>query len=178
MGADQCEDGRLSNLHPIIIRPSLSDEQTGFCLGIMYRIPRKFPTHKGRAVTITYATFLVRLIVLGKKSVNRQAFDDLKQQIPLMAICRRMIGSRRGPFSRGPLMGLCPLHRDHHPSFLVDPNKDLFCRRLRHIRASGRLPALARGGQGDGAPWPTGPFRSPDNAALNQGPSLMCRDGG
>jgi DNA primase len=23
-------------------------------------------------------------------------------------------------------MGLCPLHRDHHPSFLVDPNKGLF----------------------------------------------------
>jgi DNA primase len=23
-------------------------------------------------------------------------------------------------------MGLCPLHRDHKPSFLVDPNKDLF----------------------------------------------------
>ncbi len=33
----------------------------------------------------------------GKKSMNRQALDELKQQIPLAgAICRRMIGSRRG----------------------------------------------------------------------------------
>ena len=23
-------------------------------------------------------------------------------------------------------MGLCPLHADHKPSFLVDPGKDLF----------------------------------------------------
>src|ERR1019366_3672869 len=30
------------------------------------------------------------------------------------------------PLSRGRWMGLCPLHGDHQPSFLVDPNKDLF----------------------------------------------------
>jgi DNA primase len=28
--------------------------------------------------------------------------------------------------SRGRLMGLCPLHSDHKPSFLVDPSKSLF----------------------------------------------------
>jgi len=30
------------------------------------------------------------------------------------------------PLSRGRWMGLCPLHRDHKPSFLVDPRRDLF----------------------------------------------------
>ncbi len=37
-----------------------------------------------------------------------------------------MIGSRPGPLGRGRLMGLCPLHEDHEPSFLVDPHKNLF----------------------------------------------------
>ena len=37
-----------------------------------------------------------------------------------------MIGSPARPLSRGRWMGLCPLHADHKPSFLVDPNKDLF----------------------------------------------------
>ena len=37
-----------------------------------------------------------------------------------------MIGSPARPLSRGRWMGLCPLHGDHKPSFLVDPNKDLF----------------------------------------------------
>src|SRR5579859_7621850 len=30
------------------------------------------------------------------------------------------------PLSRGRWMGLCPLHEDHKPSFVVDPHKDLF----------------------------------------------------
>jgi DNA primase len=65
--------------------------------------------------------------------VNRKALDELKQQIPLLDYlqahdwqpARRIRGER--------LMGLCPLHTDHQPSFLVDPNKNLFfcygCRR-------------------------------------------------
>jgi len=37
-----------------------------------------------------------------------------------------MIGTRHGPLAVGRWMGLCPLHADHQPSFLVDPHKDLF----------------------------------------------------
>ena len=62
----------------------------------------------------------------GKKSVNRQALDDLKQQIPLMGYLQAHDWHPARPLSRGRWMGLCPLHGDHKPSFLVDPNKDLF----------------------------------------------------
>ena len=62
----------------------------------------------------------------GKKSVNRQALDDLKQQIPLMGYLEAQDWHPARPLSRGRWMGLCPLHGDHKPSFLVDPNKDLF----------------------------------------------------
>src|SRR6202162_2397491 len=62
----------------------------------------------------------------GKKSVNRQALDDLKQQIPLMGYLQAHDWTPARPLSRGRWMGLCPLHGDHKPSFLVDPNKDLF----------------------------------------------------
>jgi hypothetical protein len=62
----------------------------------------------------------------GKQPVNRKALDELKQQIPLLDYlqahdwqpARRIRGER--------LMGLCPLHTDHKPSFLVDPHKNLF----------------------------------------------------
>jgi DNA primase len=62
----------------------------------------------------------------GKKSVNRQALDDLKQQIPLMGYLQAQDWHPARPLSRGRWMGLCPLHSDHKPSFLVDPHKDLF----------------------------------------------------
>src|SRR5450759_982372 len=62
----------------------------------------------------------------GKKSVNRQALDDLKQQIPLMGYLQAHDWHPARPLSRGRWMGLCPLHGDHKPSFLVDPTKDLF----------------------------------------------------
>jgi DNA primase len=58
--------------------------------------------------------------------VNRQALDDLKQQIPLMGYLQAHDWLPARSLSRGRWMGLCPLHRDHKPSFLVDPNKDLF----------------------------------------------------
>jgi DNA primase len=58
--------------------------------------------------------------------VNREALDDLKQQIPLMGYLQAQDWRPARPLSRGRWMGLCPLHRDHKPSFLVDPNKDLF----------------------------------------------------
>jgi DNA primase len=55
-----------------------------------------------------------------------QAAELLKQQISLLDYlqgqgwkpARRLAGDR--------LMGLCPLHPDHRPSLLVDPNKNLF----------------------------------------------------
>jgi DNA primase len=62
----------------------------------------------------------------GKKSVNRQALDDLKQQIPLMGYLQAHDWHPARPLSRGRWMGLCPLHGDYQPSFLVDPTKDLF----------------------------------------------------
>jgi DNA primase len=58
--------------------------------------------------------------------VNRQALDDLKQQIPLLGYLQAHDWQPARPLSRGRWMGLCPLHGDHQPSFLVDPNKDLF----------------------------------------------------
>src|SRR6266566_1083520 len=62
----------------------------------------------------------------GKESVNRQALDELKQQIPLMGYLQGHDWRPLRPLSRGRWMGLCPLHSDHKPSFLVDPHKDLF----------------------------------------------------
>jgi DNA primase len=58
--------------------------------------------------------------------VNREALDDLKHQIPLMSYLQAHDWHPARPLSRGRWMGLCPLHEDHKPSFLVDPNKDLF----------------------------------------------------
>ena len=58
--------------------------------------------------------------------MNREALDELKQQIPLMGYLQAHDWHPARPLSRGRWMGLCPLHDDHKPSFLVDPNKDLF----------------------------------------------------
>src|SRR5713226_4168050 len=62
----------------------------------------------------------------GKKSVNRQALDELKQQIPLLDYLQAHDWQPARHLSRGRLMGLCPLHSDHKPSFLVDSSKSLF----------------------------------------------------
>src|SRR5258708_31168333 len=62
----------------------------------------------------------------GKKSVNRQALHDLKQQIPLLGYLQAHDWRAARPLSRGRWMGLCPLHEDRQPSFLVDPDKNLF----------------------------------------------------
>jgi DNA primase len=62
----------------------------------------------------------------GKKSVSRQALDELKQQIPLLDYLQAHDWQPARQLSRGRLMGLCPLHADHKPSFLVDPRKSLF----------------------------------------------------
>ena len=58
--------------------------------------------------------------------MNRQTLDDLKRQIPLIGYLQAHDWRPARSLSRGRWMGLCPLHGDHKPSFLVDPNKDLF----------------------------------------------------
>jgi DNA primase len=58
--------------------------------------------------------------------MSREVLDELKRQISLMAYLQAHDWQPARPLRRGRWMGLCPLHRDHHPSFLVDPNQDLF----------------------------------------------------
>jgi DNA primase len=58
--------------------------------------------------------------------MSRQALDELKQQIPLLDYLQAHDWQPARQLSRGRLMGLCPLHEDHKPSFLVDPCKSLF----------------------------------------------------
>jgi hypothetical protein len=55
-----------------------------------------------------------------------QALDELKQQIPLQDYLQAHDWQPARKLSRGRWMGLCPLHSDHKPSFLVDPSKSLF----------------------------------------------------
>jgi len=54
------------------------------------------------------------------------ALDELKQQIPLLDYLQAYDWQPTRQLSRGRLMGLCPLHCDRKPSFLVDPSKSLF----------------------------------------------------
>jgi DNA primase len=65
--------------------------------------------------------------------VTRRALDELKQQIPLLEYLQAHDWQRPRPIGFGRFLGLCPLHADHAPSFLVDPSKNLFhcygCRR-------------------------------------------------
>jgi DNA primase len=65
--------------------------------------------------------------------VNRMALNELKQQIPLLEYLQAHDWQQARPIGFGRLLGLCPLHADRKPSFLVDPNKNLFycygCRR-------------------------------------------------
>jgi DNA primase len=54
------------------------------------------------------------------------AADAIKQQVSLLDYLRSQSWKPARHISRGRLMGVCPLHRDHQPSFLVDPAKNLF----------------------------------------------------
>jgi len=58
--------------------------------------------------------------------MSRQALDELKQQIPLRDYLQAHDWRPARTLSRGRFMGLCPLHEDHEPSFLVDPLRNLF----------------------------------------------------
>ena len=55
-----------------------------------------------------------------------QAADLLKQQISLLDYLQGQGWKPARRSTRGRLLGLCPLHADHQPSLLVDPNKNLF----------------------------------------------------
>jgi DNA primase len=58
--------------------------------------------------------------------MSRQALDELKQQIPLLDYLQAQDWQPVRLLSGGRWMGLCPLHADRKPSFLVDPGKSLF----------------------------------------------------
>jgi len=65
--------------------------------------------------------------------MNRSALDELKRQVPLLEYLQAHDWQQARPIGFGRFLGLCPLHADHQPSFLVDPQKNLFhcygCRR-------------------------------------------------
>ena len=50
----------------------------------------------------------------------------LKQQISLLDYLQGQGWKPARQSTGGRLMGLCPLHPDHRPSFLVDANRNLF----------------------------------------------------
>lgn len=58
--------------------------------------------------------------------MSREALDELKQQIPLLDYLQAHDWRPARQLNRGRWMGLCPLHADHKPSFLVDSHKGLF----------------------------------------------------
>ena len=58
--------------------------------------------------------------------MSRKELDELKQQIPLLDYLEAHDWRPMRRLSRGRWMGLCPLHDDHQPSFLMDPSKNLF----------------------------------------------------
>lgn len=58
--------------------------------------------------------------------MNRKALDELKQQIPLLSYLQTNDWQPVRLLGGGRLMGLCPLHTDRKPSFLLDPHKNLF----------------------------------------------------
>jgi DNA primase len=58
--------------------------------------------------------------------VNRQALDDLKQRIPLLDYLQAQDWRPLRRLPRNRWMGLCPLHADRKPSFLLDADKSLF----------------------------------------------------
>jgi DNA primase len=58
--------------------------------------------------------------------VSRKILDELKHQIRLLEYLQAHDWQPARTLRGGRWMGLCPLHTDHKPSFLVDPNKNLF----------------------------------------------------
>jgi DNA primase len=62
----------------------------------------------------------------GKLTMSWPAVAALKQQIPLLDYLQGQDWKPVRRIADGKLLGLCPLHADHQPSFLLDPQKSLF----------------------------------------------------
>src|SRR5712692_10850690 len=62
----------------------------------------------------------------GKLTMSWKSAEALKQQIPLLEYLQAQEWKPARRMAGGRVMGLCPLHPDHKPSFLVDPHKNLF----------------------------------------------------
>jgi DNA primase len=62
----------------------------------------------------------------GQLAMRWKAADALKQQVPLLDYLQAQHWQPSRRISGGRLMGLCPLHADCRPSFLVNPSKNLF----------------------------------------------------
>jgi DNA primase len=58
--------------------------------------------------------------------VNREALDELKREIPLLDYLEAHDWAPAKRLRGGRWIGLCPLHDDHKPSFLLDADKNLF----------------------------------------------------
>ena len=58
--------------------------------------------------------------------MSRHALGELKKRISLLDYLQAHDWRPARQLSRGRIIGLCPLHEDHKPSFLVDPLKNLF----------------------------------------------------
>ena len=58
--------------------------------------------------------------------MNRLAVDELKRRISLLDYLQSHDWRPVRQLTSGRWMGLCPLHSDHKPSFLLDDNKGLF----------------------------------------------------
>jgi DNA primase len=58
--------------------------------------------------------------------MTRKALDELKREISVLDYLQAYDWRPVRQLSRDRWMGLCPLHQDHQPSFVVDPSKGLF----------------------------------------------------
>ena len=58
--------------------------------------------------------------------MSRQVLDELKQQISLLDYLETHDWRPARRLSGGRLLGLCPLHADYRPGFLVESGKNLF----------------------------------------------------
>jgi len=62
----------------------------------------------------------------GEKPVSREALNAFKQKIPLLDYLEAHHWQPVRQLSGNRWVGLCPLHPDRQPSFLVDAGKSLF----------------------------------------------------
>lgn len=58
--------------------------------------------------------------------MSREAIDELKRRVPLLDYLQANGWTPTRQLNRGRCMGLCPLHPDRKPSFVVDSAKGLF----------------------------------------------------